>query len=446
MLPIEEEIQFLSDSEDETTSDPSAEPRADDSSTQGTMPPTAPPAPAPTERVPFKPPSPRMGGLVQLDEYKWAAWTGGKPLANWKGLDPAAFNGTTPFPRTPHQRRFGKDITGFETRCGGLSNRFRQGDNLHKFMKRLDETLILRGMDIIAYMLDPADNTRMRHIVKEHTRFTLRHVQQNAAAHCQQFDTYDAENDTAARLCLLESVDLKLRQRIETKTSSNDSFCLTWMTFISILQSDSVTKYDKLAAKIASRTPFMYAGQNITEMAADMKADCEDLFASGFHKQTLTLGILEAFSLANGDSLYNLGLLSLQPLIQAKILEVRYKSDQDQQADLEAAELSFKDICDKADSLYSDAINRGSWPPSSNNKDTKVPPRSLRQTNRSSSNGPSAAHGWCFHKRSLSDLWRPRSLGQRLPPAFLQAELRAKLQPSLQLPIQLPATIQPWWP
>ena len=374
MLPIEEEIQFLSDSEEETTSDPSAEPSADDSSTQGTMPPTAPPAPAPTERVPFKPPSPRMGGLVQLDEYKWAAWTGGKPLANWKGLDPAAFNGTTPFPRTPHQRRFGKDITGFETRCGGLSNRFRQGDNLHKFMKRLDETLILRGMDTIAYMPDPADNTRMRHIVKEHTRFTLRHVQQNAAAHCQQFDTYDAENDTAARLSLLESVDLKLRQRIETKTSSNDSFCLTWMTFISILQSDSVTKYDKLAAKIASRTPFMYAGQNITEMAADMKADCEDLFASGFYKQTLTLGILEAFSLANGDSLYNLGLLSLQPLIQAKILEVRYKSDQDQQADLEAAELSFKDICDKADSLYSDAINRGSWPPSSNNKDTKVPP------------------------------------------------------------------------
>ena len=50
------------------------------------MPPTAPPAPAPTERVPFKPPSPRMGGLVQLDEYKWAAWTGGKPLADWSVL------------------------------------------------------------------------------------------------------------------------------------------------------------------------------------------------------------------------------------------------------------------------------------------------------------------------------------------------------------------------
>ena len=37
-----------------------------------------------------KPPKPNMGGLVSLSKSEWAAWTGGKPLSDWSGLDPTA--------------------------------------------------------------------------------------------------------------------------------------------------------------------------------------------------------------------------------------------------------------------------------------------------------------------------------------------------------------------
>ena len=91
-------------------------------------------------------------------------------------------------------------FTGFETQCSGLSLPFCKGDNLHEFMKRLDKMLVLRGMDTIAYIPDLVQSNRMRHIVKEHTRFTLTHVKQGNSKNTQHFDPYDMENDTVARM------------------------------------------------------------------------------------------------------------------------------------------------------------------------------------------------------------------------------------------------------
>ena len=36
--------------------------------------------------MPFKPVKPRFGGLSEIGTGVWAAWTGGKPAADWKGL------------------------------------------------------------------------------------------------------------------------------------------------------------------------------------------------------------------------------------------------------------------------------------------------------------------------------------------------------------------------
>ena len=38
----------------------------------------------------YKPTSPIMGGIDQIDANKYMAWTGGKPTCNWTGLDPKA--------------------------------------------------------------------------------------------------------------------------------------------------------------------------------------------------------------------------------------------------------------------------------------------------------------------------------------------------------------------
>ena len=41
-------------------------------------------------RAVFHPKVPIMGGLIQINHDAYSAWTRGKPLANWTGLDPLA--------------------------------------------------------------------------------------------------------------------------------------------------------------------------------------------------------------------------------------------------------------------------------------------------------------------------------------------------------------------
>ena len=38
----------------------------------------------------FKPSCPIMGGIDPIDQDKFMAWTGGKPLSDWSGLDPSS--------------------------------------------------------------------------------------------------------------------------------------------------------------------------------------------------------------------------------------------------------------------------------------------------------------------------------------------------------------------
>ena len=54
--------------------------------------PTVPPPPptgAPTLPQ-FRPATPKMGGLLQVSATEWCPWTGGKPKADWSGLDSSA--------------------------------------------------------------------------------------------------------------------------------------------------------------------------------------------------------------------------------------------------------------------------------------------------------------------------------------------------------------------
>ena len=56
---------------------------------QGTAPVQQGVAPAPAVAV-MRPDIPIMGDIIQLSDKEWAAWTGGKPKADWSGLDASA--------------------------------------------------------------------------------------------------------------------------------------------------------------------------------------------------------------------------------------------------------------------------------------------------------------------------------------------------------------------
>ena len=63
----------------------------------------------------FCPKVPTMGGLIQVKHDTYSAWTSGKPLADWTGLDTSALG----YEQTAQLCPISKD-KGFQTCCTGF--------------------------------------------------------------------------------------------------------------------------------------------------------------------------------------------------------------------------------------------------------------------------------------------------------------------------------------
>ena len=71
----------------------------------------------------LRPKEPIMGAITQTDTDKWLAWTGGKPKADWTGLEDASSDY-----ETPNQMRPVYDVKGYNHRKSGLSDKFNKTD------------------------------------------------------------------------------------------------------------------------------------------------------------------------------------------------------------------------------------------------------------------------------------------------------------------------------
>ena len=142
----------------------------------------------------FHPMKLTMGDLIQVDDHKWAVWTRGKPKVDWLSLA----NSASKHNKTPFQCRFAKDTTAFKARCAGLSHQFSKGGNLNQFMKDILETFEICGLDMISYLPNPADATKMRNVMTEHTCFSSDYVSTAAAVQKTLYDQYDIQNNMAA--------------------------------------------------------------------------------------------------------------------------------------------------------------------------------------------------------------------------------------------------------
>ena len=109
--------------------------------------------------------TPVMGGIVNYE-----AWTGGKPLADWSGLDRSV-------PQSePHATQVratsSKASTGMTKRTEGLfykkEDKFKHGDDLAYFNNNLFEFFKLHGMDTITYRKDETGSGDMHSIITKY--------------------------------------------------------------------------------------------------------------------------------------------------------------------------------------------------------------------------------------------------------------------------------------
>jgi len=147
----------------------------------------------------WKPDKPIMGGLKEIGEHEYMAWTGGEPNLEWTGLqDPDDTVKPLQF------RALGsKDVKPQQTRIQGLKTKFDKGGELEQFCTNVYDHLKDSGMDTISYLPDPANPVKMISVVQNHGRFNKEYTIQQSNLFKAAWDSYDKANNDDAKKFLM---------------------------------------------------------------------------------------------------------------------------------------------------------------------------------------------------------------------------------------------------
>ena len=321
-----------------------------------------------------------MGGIIQIKHDAFAAWTGGVPLADWSGLaDPSKDKF-----RQSSQLRLLTDESGQEERSKGFDDKFEKDHDLFKFQRRLLERYKLRGLDSVTYLLDPSDDTKMINILTDHTRVTYDYVKQAIVKQYEKYDFYDEANDTAARLCLLDSLGSELYEQIVDRLpDDNPTFHHTWMLLLQLLTSDSPHRFADIKKKLLAIRPQDYPGQDISAMCLDVKKHYRSLLTAGAGVFGLndTEKIIDAFALADGDDRYRKRIVDKQTDLDTALQFIRFMSDYDASLKhLRSHNVDVESICTLAEDQYRLALSNHRWMPALHTPDAKKPPETFSRT------------------------------------------------------------------
>ena len=189
----------------------------------------------------FNPPI--MGGVSEYVKSIYIPFTGGIPNFYWTGLQTEATA-----PSSPNQIRpiyASESQKAYKYKKEGCTIKFKEGDSLQDFQKRINKYLQDHGMDTIGYLPD-VGGTTMLNIVDSHARFTEEYVHTQAERYKLKYDEYDKANSVAAREALLRSVDEPIAQELERLLEENDGFMVAWITLVREIQTMSYNRFDSL--------------------------------------------------------------------------------------------------------------------------------------------------------------------------------------------------------
>ena len=317
----------------------------------------------------LKPTKPIMGGITQTGTDSWAAWTGGKPKADWSGFAVA----TVDF-ETPNQMRPIYDVKGYNHRKGGLTDKFNKTDMLIPFKKKVWTHLKDNGLDTVAYL--PDMRKEMSCVIYDHSRYTLESAKTASEVQVKMYDKYDISNNTAAIAFLLDSLSPALAEVISEKLEETDSFHVVWLELMNEIQVQTIERIEAIKKQIKDRKPQQYPGQDLEKLAVDFRAGALELQNAGQYEHNLTLAMLKCYLLAGGtdNEDYRFGLRMLKTKLDDELLAIGYMDKDKAEAHMSLHKLNYKDINSAATKAYRKQFDRGEWPPAKNVPDSKAPP------------------------------------------------------------------------
>ena len=245
------------------------------------------------------------------------------------------------------------------------------------FEKLVWKHLINTGMDTIAYLPSVANPTEMVNVVQYYSQFTTKMARDQYNVLKPRFDRYDLNNDQAALDFLLDSVESNLREVVSEKLEDNDGFVVAWLQLVKSIKVTNIEHYEKLKQAIKARLPSQYSGENVLELARQFRAYARELDNACMYDHHLTLSMLDIFLLAGGQDNedYRMELRVVKKKLKTHLETIRHLSYEASGTHMTREGLSYKDICEVAETSYLEQADTGKWPPARNVKtDASAPP------------------------------------------------------------------------
>ena len=203
-------------------------------------------------------------------------WTGGKPKADWSGLEEP--NPKTIQPNRCRTTSVTSQSKSLRYRTQGLETKLTRDSDFQIFQKKFMKRLVACGMDTIAYVVDPSDALKVMSVVTNHAKHDLtagvKIANDTALVH---FNKYDFANTVDARELLFESLGEELETQLCENCDEEDSFAACWFHLVNIISSVSVERFEKIKTTIKDRNCKEYPGENVESMATDYLKDWKEL-------------------------------------------------------------------------------------------------------------------------------------------------------------------------
>jgi hypothetical protein len=183
----------------------------------------------------------------------------------------------------------------------GRKATFAEGtSDLPTFIYHMDRHFVANGMDTIAYLTDPADNTRMTNCVVDYPRLTTSTTARMIVGREALYDAYDKKNEGEAIQYLLNSLDGKLSKKI-IAACQGKLFVEYFPEFIAIVRRATVDQVKLLKDRIQALKQANYVGENLDEFCLDLKVLVDELIGCDAYDHNLTKDMCISLVEAGGN-------------------------------------------------------------------------------------------------------------------------------------------------
>ena len=318
-----------------------------------------PPAPPPLARPVVRP---KMGGIITTPSGTQVAHTGGKPKADWTGLE------NPRSPENPNCVRFpigtSDESKAYARRTTlDLETPFKKSSDLDSYLVTLTKHIRDHGMDTTLYIPSIVDPRTMIFVPEEFQQVTFDHASEKVQdLKNNEWDVYDKANDAATCKLIEGTLDLDLLEQLRLRQAETDTAIETLLRIVRLVQDQSVERFNRLRDSLKALSPVKEPGQDVVAYCDKARPICNKLFRAKQWEWILLLPIVKALASVSVEA-FSAFFTALIMQVDAQLKEVVYL-DRDTAAQVMINKNMHYDwFFNKAEDMYRSLADNNEWGP-----------------------------------------------------------------------------------